>query len=241
MRPCRSGILKRCVSSTQGGADERTTRCAVVHHVRGRADRLRPGQGQDDPGSEQGVDADPEESAYAGPEENDHEIPEEGADGRPEEAAGPYGRVQQTGEPEKHERRGAQEVRELLPRRPRLGFINSRRSPMKRLSTVLFCMLLAVAPIAYGQDKGKAPTEAQKKQQERMSACNKRASDRGLKGDERKTFMSSCLKDAPQTTSKASPKQKAQQDKMGDCNKQANLKNMKGEDRKRFMSSCLSG
>jgi psiF repeat-containing protein len=108
---------------------------------------------------------------------------------------------------------------------------------MKGLSAVLFCTLLAVAPVACGQDKGKAPSEAQKKQQERMNACNKQASDKKLKGDERKSFMSTCLKGGQ--SKGASAKQKAQQDKMGDCNKQANLKNMKGEDRKRFMSSCL--
>jgi psiF repeat-containing protein len=31
-------------------------------------------------------------------------------------------------------------------------------------------------------------------QQEKMTACNKEASGKGLKGDERKTFMSTCLK-----------------------------------------------
>jgi psiF repeat-containing protein len=107
---------------------------------------------------------------------------------------------------------------------------------MKGLSAVLFCVTLAAAPLALAQDKGKAPTEAQKKQQERMAACNKQAGQKNLKGDERKTFMSSCLKGQG---AGPSAKQKAQQDKMGDCNKQANLKNMKGEDRKRFMSTCL--
>jgi len=121
---------------------------------------------------------------------------------------------------------------------------------MKGLLAVLSCMLMVAAPLAQAQDKGKAPTEAQKKQQdkskapteaqkkqqERMKACNDKAGDR--KGDDRKKFMSTCLKG--QDTG-ASAKQKAQQDRMGDCNKQANLKNMKGEDRKRFMSSCLSG
>jgi|SRR5262245_1491078 len=111
---------------------------------------------------------------------------------------------------------------------------------MKGLSTALFCMLLAVAPVAYGQEKGKAPTDAQKKQQERMSACNKEAGQKKLKGDERKNFMNNCLKGGSQAKA-SSPKQKAQQDKMGDCNKQANLKNLKGEDRKKFMSTCLSG
>ncbi len=115
---------------------------------------------------------------------------------------------------------------------------------MKGLFAVLSCILLATAPLALAQDKakGKAPTEAQKKQQERMSACNKQAGDKKLKGDDRKKFMSGCLKDQGQGKGKeASAKQKAQQDRMGDCNKQASLKNLKGEDRKRFMSSCLSG
>lgn len=31
-------------------------------------------------------------------------------------------------------------------------------------------------------------------QQDKMKSCNKEASDKGLKGDERKTFMSGCLK-----------------------------------------------
>ncbi len=109
---------------------------------------------------------------------------------------------------------------------------------MRVLSAALFCMTLAAAPLTIAQDKGKAPTEAQKKQQERMGACNKQAGDKKLKGDERKKFMSTCLKSRDAGTS---AKQKAQQDRMGDCNKQANLKNMRGEDRKKFMSSCLGG
>src|SRR5690242_4248305 len=86
---------------------------------------------------------------------------------------------------------------------------------------------------AYAQDK-KEPTAAQKKQQERMKACNERAADK--KGDERKKFMSTCLKgDQP---SKA---QAAQQARMKDCNKQASDKKLKGDDRKNFMSTCLKG
>jgi hypothetical protein len=42
----------------------------------------------------------------------------------------------------------------------------------------------------------KEPTAAQKKQQERMKECNAQAADKGLKGDDRKKFMSSCLKPA---------------------------------------------
>ena len=63
-------------------------------------------------------------------------------------------------------------------------------------------------------------------QQNKMGECNKEAV--GKKGDDRKQFMSSCLKkDKPMT----------QQDKMKVCNKDAAGK--KGDDRKKFMSDCL--
>ena len=64
-------------------------------------------------------------------------------------------------------------------------------------------------------------------QQNKMTVCNKQAGE--MKGDERKKFMSSCLKkDASAGT---------QQDKMKDCNVAATGK--KGDERKAFMSQCL--
>jgi hypothetical protein len=66
-------------------------------------------------------------------------------------------------------------------------------------------------------------------QQEKMKACNTQAADK--KGDERKAFMSECLKaGAP-----AAPM--TQQDKMKVCNTKAADK--KGDERKAFMSECL--
>jgi hypothetical protein len=74
-------------------------------------------------------------------------------------------------------------------------------------------------------------------QQEKMKTCNKEATEKKLKGAERKAFMSDCLKkDAPP----AKPAN-AQQEKMKECNKQATEKKMKGADRKKFMSECLKG
>jgi psiF repeat-containing protein len=67
-------------------------------------------------------------------------------------------------------------------------------------------------------------------QQEKMTACNKEAGDKKLAGDERKKFMSECLKAQPPT----------QQDKMKSCNKEAGDKQLKGDERKKFMSDCLS-
>jgi len=93
---------------------------------------------------------------------------------------------------------------------------------MKGLPAVLFCVVLGAALVACGQDKGKAPTAkkatthaqkkstkvqkkaqkkeqkkaqtlAQKKQQDRLGECNKQASLKNMKGEDRRRFMSSCV------------------------------------------------
>jgi hypothetical protein len=104
---------------------------------------------------------------------------------------------------------------------------------MKALIPALCLALLTASPLALAQEK-KEPTAAQKKQQELMTQCNKKAGDR--KGDERQKFMSACLKgDAP------SAAQTKQQQRMTDCNKQAGDKQLKGDERQKFMSACLKG
>jgi hypothetical protein len=71
-------------------------------------------------------------------------------------------------------------------------------------------------------------------QQQRMKDCNAQAGKQNLKGDERKSYMSSCLKgDKPQLT--------AQQEKMKSCNRQAGDDKLKGDERRKFMSQCLRG
>ena len=57
-----------------------------------------------------------------------------------------------------------------------------------------------------------------------------------MKGEERKAFMSKCLR---AEGDKPSAKQAAQQDKMKSCNAQASKKALKGDERKAFMSDCL--
>jgi len=103
----------------------------------------------------------------------------------------------------------------------------------RKISIVLaLVMLAALALPAIAQDT-KQPSAAQQAQQQKMKDCNKQATDKGLKGDDRQKFMSQCLSAAgvPLT----------QQEKMKECNKQATAKNLKGDDRKSFMSTCLSG
>jgi psiF repeat-containing protein len=67
-------------------------------------------------------------------------------------------------------------------------------------------------------------------QQERMKTCNAQAGDK--KGDERKAFVSQCLKGG-------AAKPMTQQEKMKKCNVDASAKSLKGDDRKAFMSDCL--
>ena len=84
-----------------------------------------------------------------------------------------------------------------------------------------------------GDAEKKAPSPAQKAQQEKMKTCNAEAGKQELKGEERKKFMSECL------GSKAAPA--TQQDKMKTCNAEAGKKELKGDERKKFMSDCLKG
>ncbi len=84
---------------------------------------------------------------------------------------------------------------------------------------------MAVAFPVQAQEKKDAP-KPPTAQQQRMADCNQQAAAKGLKGDERKGFMSSCLKDKPQ-------------DRMAKCNADAGAKKMKGDARKKFMSECL--
>lgn len=80
-------------------------------------------------------------------------------------------------------------------------------------------------------------------QQQRMRTCNAEAKAQSLKGDERKAFMSTCLKngtpalaanDAPKASgpSPAQLKRKA-------CGDDAKARGIKGEERKEFVRGCV--
>jgi hypothetical protein len=104
---------------------------------------------------------------------------------------------------------------------------------MKRLLAlaIVGMFALAGAPAFAADPPAPAATPAAPNaQQQVMKTCNTKAT--GMKGDERKTFMSACLsgKDAP-------PAKMTQQEKMKVCNTKAEGK--KGDDRKAFMSDCL--
>ena len=97
--------------------------------------------------------------------------------------------------------------------------------------------LLFVATLAFASAAVVASPAATKpltSSQQRMSDCSRQAT--GKKGDERKAFMSSCLKG-----SAAAPAKMTQQEKMKKCNAEAGKQSLKGDARKAFMSTCLKG
>jgi len=99
---------------------------------------------------------------------------------------------------------------------------------MKKLLSLLALGLSLSLGVAHADEEKKAPTA----QQNKMSMCNKQAGDK--KGDERKAFMSECLKAKPAAAeNKATP----QQERMRKCNADATGKT--GDERKKFMSECL--
>src|SRR5918999_1160979 len=94
------------------------------------------------------------------------------------------------------------------------------------------CLMFACSPFALAQDKKdakKEPSAAQKKQQERMKDCNEQAGAKKLEGEERKKYMSACLKGE---TGAKGEKMSAQQARMKDCNRKASDKKLKGDERK---------
>lgn len=91
---------------------------------------------------------------------------------------------------------------------------------MRQLIAGLFAAALCASP-AFAQDK-KEMTE----QQKRMGDCNKQAADKGVKGDDRNKFMSTCLKGGG--------------DKTTACNTQADERKLHGAARDSFVKKCAA-
>lgn len=104
------------------------------------------------------------------------------------------------------------------------------------LMVTLLCGLF-VAASASAATTATATEKTLTPHQQRMSSCNQQATAKTLKGDERKTYMSTCLKGAGAAADGKTLT--PQQQKMKDCNAQAAQKTLKGDERKTFMSTCL--
>ena len=64
---------------------------------------------------------------------------------------------------------------------------------MKAMIALVVLSFITCGAMAADKEK-KAPSPAQQAQQAKMKSCNAEAKTKALKGAERKTFMSECLK-----------------------------------------------
>jgi hypothetical protein len=128
---------------------------------------------------------------------------------------------------------------------------------LKTTSSLVLALALVCgsgAAFAQGMSKTGKPMTTQ---QTKMKTCNADATSQSLKGAERKTFMSTCLKGAsamaatpaaaaapaaaPMAAAKPMSAKATQQEKMKTCNANAKTEALKGDARKTFMKTCLSG
>jgi hypothetical protein len=62
-----------------------------------------------------------------------------------------------------------------------------------KFAVAVLTLAFAASTVFAAEETKKAPSPAQKAQQEKMKACNAEAAEKKVKGDERKKFMSECL------------------------------------------------
>ncbi len=82
------------------------------------------------------------------------------------------------------------------------------------------------ASSAFAQDKKAEPKKEMTEQQKRMGDCNKQAADKGVKGDDRNKFMSTCMMGGG--------------DKTAACNAQADERKLHGAARDSFVKKCAA-
>ena len=115
---------------------------------------------------------------------------------------------------------------------------------MRAATAVMLGFMLGAAMPALAQGEAKdtgqkAVSEKQQRQQARFKDCTQQA--QGRKGDDRKQFMSACLRvERVASADTSGGKRPAQANKMSSCSKEAAGKQLKGAERKQFMSACLS-
>ena len=87
---------------------------------------------------------------------------------------------------------------------------------------------------------GDAPAKQLTPQQQKMATCSREAGEKALKGDERRAFLSTCLKAdrAVATTTKPTSADAATQPKKESCRIEAKRQHLKGEARKTFIGNC---
>ena len=93
---------------------------------------------------------------------------------------------------------------------------------------------LTVLPLRADDSAAKAPT-----QQEKFAACGHQS--KGLKGEERREFMSNCLKGGADAALSDTMIGDAAEENRQRCHEEADRRKLHGEERRSFLGVCQKG
>jgi hypothetical protein len=103
--------------------------------------------------------------------------------------------------------------------------------------TALWCGMGMTLTPGHAAAHDRQAGAASASQQDKMKACNNLADKKGLKGDDRRNFLQSCV---GKTTDAQPLSDASQKDKMNACKNLADKKNLQGEDRRSFIKNCMN-
>lgn len=98
-------------------------------------------------------------------------------------------------------------------------------------STLVLTLTLLCLPLRAAPRDNNSQTEMAKK-------CEEAAKKRGLEGDDRAAFMSSCMAAKDTAAVTMSPEEQQKADKGTSCEQQADQQGLKEKDRKTFVKTC---
>lgn len=104
------------------------------------------------------------------------------------------------------------------------------------VALIVFCLPLRATAIQADTSQGHNTSQTEK-----AKKCEETAKKRGLKGDDRAAFVSSCMAAKDTADATMSPQEKTKVDNADSCEQQATQKGLKGKDRKAFMKTCDAG
>ena len=114
---------------------------------------------------------------------------------------------------------------------------------LKISATLPALMIFAIGAFAASPAlAAEAPAKHLTPQQQKMATCSHEAGEKALKGDERRAFLSTCLKGdgavAATSTEKSASADAAAQSRKQSCRAEAKRQHLSGEARKTFIVHC---
>ena len=100
------------------------------------------------------------------------------------------------------------------------------------------CSILVLALTLFCLPTQTNASQSDTSQKDKAKKCEETAKNRGLKGDERATYISSCMAAKDTAGATMSPQQQQNADKAKSCEQQADQQGLKGKDRRSFLKTC---